>query len=43
MLLVELMAEENLFLRDLRLKQALGMPPDGFIRADELMLPVAAR
>jgi hypothetical protein len=30
--LVTLMAEPNLFLRDLRLKQALGMPPDSFQR-----------
>lgn len=30
--LVALTAEQNLFLRDLRLKQALGMPPDSFQR-----------
>lgn len=28
--LVELMAEKNLFVRDFRLKQALGMSPEGF-------------
>lgn len=31
--LIRLMAERNLFLRDLRLKQALGLPTDSFARA----------
>jgi hypothetical protein len=30
------MAEKNLFLRDLRLKQALGMPEDSFRRFGQL-------
>lgn len=37
--LVALMAEENLFLRDLRLKQALGMPEDSFRRFGQLPSP----
>ena len=37
---VELMAEKNLFVRDLRLKQALGLPPEAFGRFGNL-LPVA--
>lgn len=35
--LVGLMAEENLFVRDLRLKQALGMPPDSFTRISRVL------
>ena len=27
---LELMAEKNLFVRDIRLKQPLGMPPEAF-------------
>jgi hypothetical protein len=37
--LLDLMAEKNLFLRDLRLKRALGMPPESFtLPADVLGL-----
>ncbi len=32
-----LMAEKNLFLRDFRLKLALGMPPESFDRMGELL------
>jgi len=35
--LVQLMAEKNLFLRDLRLKQALGLPADAFPRMGEVL------
>jgi hypothetical protein len=35
---VELMAERNLFVRDFRLKQALGMPPESFSQISELLL-----
>jgi hypothetical protein len=38
--LVELMAEKNLFVRDFRLKQALGMPPETFGQIGKL-IPVA--
>ena len=37
--LLDLMTEKNLFLRDLRLKQALGLPPESFsLAADVLAL-----
>ena len=35
--LLDLMAERNLFLRDLRLKQALGLPPESFALAAEVL------
>jgi hypothetical protein len=35
--LVGLMAEKNLFLRDLQLKQALGLPADAFPRMGEVL------
>ena len=35
--LVRLIAEKNLFLRDLRLKQALGLPPESFSRMGDLL------
>ncbi len=35
--LVQLMAEKNLFLRDLRLKQALGLPADAFPRMSDVL------
>jgi uncharacterized protein len=35
--LVELMAENNLFVRDFRLKQALGLPPEAFGRIGKLV------
>lgn len=34
---IKLAAEKNLFLRDLRLKQALGMPVDSFVRIRDLL------
>ncbi len=37
--LVRLMSEENLFLRDALLKQALGMPPESFTLAGRLFGP----
>ena len=35
--LLGLMAEKNLFLRDFRLKQALGMPPESFALALDVL------
>jgi len=35
--LLDLMAEENLFLRDFRLKQALGLPPESFVLAADVL------
>lgn len=35
--LVELMAEKNLFVRDFRLKQALGLPPEAFDQLGKLI------
>jgi len=40
--LIELMAEQNLFVRDFRLKQALGMPPESFDQIAGL-IPVEGR
>jgi hypothetical protein len=37
MTLLDLMAEKNLFLRDFRLKQALGLPPESFALAADLL------
>ncbi len=37
---VELMAEKNLFVRDFRLKRALGLPPEAFGRMNKL-IPIA--
>ena len=34
---VELMAEKNLFVRDFRLKQALGLPPEAFGQLGKLI------
>lgn len=34
---VELMAEKNLFVRDFRLKQALGLPPEAFDQFGKLI------
>jgi hypothetical protein len=35
--LLELMSEKNLFLRDFRLKQALGLPPESFVLAADVL------
>ena len=35
--LLDLMAEKNLFLRDFRLKQALGLPPESFAFAADML------
>jgi hypothetical protein len=35
--LLDLMAEKNLFLRDFRLKQALGLPPESFVLAADVL------
>jgi len=35
--LLDLMAEQNLFLRDYRLKQALGVPPESFTLAADVL------
>jgi hypothetical protein len=35
--LLDLMTEKNLFLRDFRLKQALGLPPESFARAADVL------
>jgi len=39
---VRLMTERNLFLRDVRLKQALGMPAESFGRMAPVLAPVPA-
>lgn len=41
--LVALMAEPNLFVRDLRIKQALGLPIDGFTRMGGLLSSRASK
>lgn len=38
-MLLSLMAEENLFIRDLRLKHALGLPPESFNRMGAVLDP----
>ena len=35
--LLDLMAEKNMFLRDFHLKQALGMPPESFALAADVL------